>query len=115
MIPNNPLSHAFCQFANPISIQVPDGSSLDSFAFLSPLQKTSSPVPHEIANPYDPPVGRSYFLTAPPDCRIHQFPQDVVVTEKHSGQSFLVLRSHLVCLHSSPIYLWALLTPHPSA
>lgn len=114
MIPKNPLSHAFSQFGNPISVSLPDGSSLNSFAFLSPLGKKSAPVLHEIQNPYDPPFAGSCFLVAPPDCRIHQFPQGAVVSDSLSGKSFLVLRSRLVCLNSSPVYLWALLAPNPS-
>lgn len=114
MFPSNPLRFAFQKFANPVSVSLPDGSSLDSFAWISPVRKTSFPESDELAVPSDSVRKASFFLLAPPNSRIHEFAQDVVVSDQVSGKSFLVVRANLVSLHASPVYVWALLIPDPS-
>lgn len=115
MIPSNPLRSAFQRFANPVSVSLPDGSQLSSYAWISPVQKTAFPQPDELSNPADSPAHASFFLLAPPDSRIHEFARDVTVSDPLSGKSFLVVRANLVSLHASPIYVWALLIPDLSS
>lgn len=111
LLPTNPLRRAFERYANPVALSFPDGSSLSSVAWISPVQKKSDPAADELAQPYDSALSSSFFFLGPPDCRVDQFPKGVAVTDSCTGKSFLVVRSHAVCLRAVPVYVWALLVP----